>query len=109
MSTKQEKGKNPRKPNPSYFVHGGEQQGHESQNRSGITVFHRVNPDNVKLANFQNNMTFDFKEQKAEVPLPFHASTHRVHKLATMNRSGTSAHALPKAVVGAGEDDKGNY
>jgi hypothetical protein len=103
------RGGNQRTPGAGYFVRGGEQKGTDQQTMSGITVFRRVNPDNARMANFQNNMVFDYKKQLAEVPLPFAAATHGAHKLSTMNRSGTSAHALGRVVVGAGEDDKGNY
>ena len=106
---------NPRSPSASDFVRGGEQKNREVRLNSPITLFRRADPDNPKLANFAPNFVFDYTEQKKEVPVGIHdgqgtrgpGSQGRT----TMNENGKPCvfGGLMNAVVGAGQDDKGNY
>ena len=99
---------NSRHPGAEQLVRGGEQRGRERYFQSPNTIVKRVDPDNPHMANFQQNMVIDFSEQQAEVPSQF-ASARNHSKLTTINKDGKAAICLPNAVIGAGEDDKGNF
>lgn len=99
---------NSRRPGSDELVRGGEQKHRERIIQSAITVVKRVNPENPGLANFMTNMVMDFSDQRPEVPK--HSPSARNHApLQTINKDGKAAMGLPNTVIGAGEDDKGNY
>lgn len=102
---------NPRFPSAEGFVRGGEQKNRERRPQSSITTMKRVDPDNPYMANHQVNFVCDFTEQKAVVPDGMIKGLARNENRPprTMNASGKPAHALPGIVVGAGQDDKGNF